>query len=377
MKNILKYPIVIVFAVFIMGFTAIDILTPDKDFSDLENRVLESAPELTVDSLVSNEFAQDYETYTNDQFYLRDQWISLKSLGESSLGKIENNGIVFGDDGYMFDKLNDPDYERIEKNTVYYQEFIEKYPELNITVAFIPNSYTVLEDKVPTGLNNIDQEQYITDILTGLQGDNITKLDFTPTLSSYSDEYIYYRTDHHWTTLGAYYGYSQFVESVGMEPVPLNHLVPNIVSDFYGTYYNSAKKYDAQPDEMTWYDIPVSEIQVNYQPTAGLYDLDKFSIRDKYSAYLWGNNGFTTIKSDVNQYHVEGETSRIMVIKDSYANSMVPYLLYNYDEIHVVDLRHLVPKMSQIFAENSYDQVLLMYNFKNFAEDINLPKLRY
>lgn len=153
-------------------------------------------------------------------------------------------------------------------------------------------------------------------------------MDFTDALSRHSDEYIYYRTDHHWTTLGAYYAYAEYVRSLGMESAELSQLEGQEVSGFYGTYFSKAKKFNAIPDTITYYPIPDAGVTVDGEEKDGFYDLEKFQVRDKYAAFLWGNNGYTVLKSGV-RTPAEGESpSRILVIKDSYANSFVPFLLY-------------------------------------------------
>ncbi len=380
MKKILKYPLTILFFAFILIAFVFDIAKPDKEFSEFENKKLKQKPTFTWDGLVSNKYTQNYEKYINDQFVGRDNWINLKSMAEMGLGKIENNGVVYGKDKYMFDKLNTPDMERLNKNMEYFKQFTEKYPDENITVGIIPNSYEVLTDKVPFGLNNIDQTKYTNELFSRLNGNNLRKIYFLETLKPHKDEYIYYKTDHHWTTLGAYYAYSEYMHSMSMEPVSLDEIKDFAmnVEDFYGTYFNKSKLISAESDTITVYNkIPVDSVEINMQKKNGLYDMKKFNTRDKYGAFLYGNNGQTVIKSSVNKYHKEGKTSKILVIKDSYANSFVPFLMYNFDEIHVVDLRHFAPNMSDYLKENNFDEILLMYNFKNFSEDTNIPKLRY
>ena len=159
----------------------------------------------------SREFSPEYETYINDQFVLRDQWITFKSVSESLLGKTENNGIMYGKEGFMFQHYteSDVDLPRIEKNTAFVNEFIQMYPELNVTVGIIPNSYMVYPENVPLGAGQADQTAH-TDRIYAALPESVSKLDFLPILKEQKDSYIFYRTDHHWTTLGAYYGYSAF-----------------------------------------------------------------------------------------------------------------------------------------------------------------------
>lgn len=377
MKQILKYPLVLLFSLFILGFSAVDVLKPDKYFSPMENIILAQRPDFTITTLFDNSYSQNYEKYINQQFVGRDIWISMKSVSETALGKIENNGIVYGDKDYMFEKYKAITEKQFAKNKEYVAEFIAMYPDLPITFTIIPSSYMILEDYLPDGLNNVNQKQLTEDFYNTLTAPNLKKVSFYDALSLEKEKYIYYRTDHHWTTYGAYIAYAEYIQSLGKTPLDIYALKSNEVENFYGTYFSKAKLYSTVPDTMTYYDIPVKEMVIDGKTVTGLYDTAKFDERDKYGAYLHGNNGLTVIKSDVNADTVEGETSKLLVIKDSFANSFVPYLLYHFDEIYVVDLRYFRSGLSKLIPEHEFEDVLLMYNFMNFESDANIAQLRY
>ena len=380
LKKILKYPVVLAFFLFIFLFTAVDLVKPDREYSEFENKYLTQRPEFTLASFLNNEWTSKYETYLNDQFVLRDDWITLKSICESMLLKIENNGIAYGADDYLFEKfttLAGDSLAQFERNVGYEKTFIDTYGEtVPITFTIIPNAYMILPEKLPEGLTQVDQAAYTAPIYEAV-GDKAQVVDFTGALTAHKDEYIFYRTDHHWTTLGAYYAYAAYVESLGMEPVALDSLSEIEVPDFYGTYFSKAKKFDAVADIITYYPIADAGVIIDGQEADGYYDLSKFEVRDKYAAFLRGNNGYTVIKSGVREVPEGQEPSKILVIKDSYANSFVPFLLYNFDEVHVVDLRYSAVSMKELLSTENFDQVLLMYNFMNLVTDTNLYKLGY
>ena len=202
-------------------------------------------------------------------------------------------------------------------------------------------------------------------------------LELSPVLLEHQEEYIYYRTDHHWTTYGAYLAYGEYVRSLGLEPVPWGELEPHEVEGFYGSFDAKAKKAGTLPDVITWFDIPC-RVEVNQQPVDFLHDLSRFEVRDKYSGLMHGNQALTVLYSQCNQNWHEEETSRVLVVKDSYGNSFAPYLCYNFDEVYVIDLRYL-GKMSAVLTDMGleFDDVLILYNFMNFTTDTNIPKLRY
>ncbi len=376
MTFIRKNLLLILFFLFILGFSLADILTPDRIFSDTENRYLAQNPKFTLSSLMDNSFGLKYEEYINDQFVGRDNWIDIKSYTEFALAKIENNGITYGKDHYLFEKYQKVDEAKLENNIRYLQEYLAMYNYPKATLAIIPNSYMILNDKVPAGLNNVDQFTYIASIYEKMQENNLTTLDFKTVLQEHKNEYIYYRTDHHWTTYGAYLAYREYALSKGLTPVEYTALEGHDVLDFYGTYYSKTKNFNAVPDVITYFDVPVDSVEIDGSPVDGIYDLKKFEERDKYAAFLRGNNGLTVIRSGQNHNHQDGKTSRVMVIKDSYGNSFVPYLTYNYDEVYVVDLRAL-PNTMKLLMETDFDDILILYNFMNFTNDVNIAKLRY
>ena len=378
-KQLLRYPVVLVFFLFLFGYTLFDLTQTDREYSEFENKYLAQKPPFTMKAFLNNEWTQDYEEYINDQFVLRDDWITLKSVCESMLLKIENNGIAYGEDGYMFEKfttLSGDQRAQYDRNLGYAMTFLNNHQNDNVTFAIIPNAYAIMPEKLPAGLEQIDQLALIQEAYAQAP-ESAGIVDFSGTLTEHKDEYIYYRTDHHWTTLGAYYAYAQLMQQLGQEPVALSELDDKTVENFYGTYFSKAKKFDAQADTITYYEIPDAGVTIDGKEQDGYYDFSKFEVRDKYAAFLRGNNGYTVIKSGVRTVEEGQEPSRILIIKDSYANSFAPFLLCNYDEVHIVDLRYLAGSLSQLINESGFDEILLMYNFSNLVTDTNLYKLGY
>ncbi|HAB00127.1 MAG TPA: hypothetical protein DCE08_01115, partial [Ruminococcaceae bacterium] len=250
MKKILKYPVLLLFALFIVAVSIADCLTPDKTDTEFESG-LQQRPTLTAQSLLNGEFATDYESYINDQFLFRNGWITVKSFTESLLGKTENNGVLYGKDGYMFEKLSSYDESRLAKNTESVRIFCDDNYNLKITFALIPNSYAVLKDKVPSGAPLLDQESLISKAYE--QAGISSTMDFFPVLEEHSDEYIYYRTDHHWTTQGAYCAYLEICDELNLTPVDLQDLESRTADGFYGTFFSKSKAFNAKADTITYY----------------------------------------------------------------------------------------------------------------------------
>lgn len=363
-----KYPLIYVFAGFILVFTALDIAKPDKAFSELENRMLASKPKFTAKGYFESTFGPKYETYINDQFIFRDQWIDLKSTTEFALGKLENNNIIFGKDKYLFDKFDTIEKEKQEKNIEAINIFKEKI-SANLITMIVPNSYEIYRENLYKGLNMVNQRVETEKIYDKLESNNINLFNV---FDNNKDKYIYYKTDHHWTTEGAYLAYCEFIKLRDGEPVDLNNFESKKIKEFLGTFFSKGKPFKSEYDTITYYEIPNLEVEIGEEKFNSLYDYEKISERDKYGIFLRGNNPLTVIKNkNLNN------NKKILVIKDSYANSFVPFLTANYEEIHVVDLRSFLSSVAQYTEENSIDDVLVLYNFTNFNTDNNILKLKY
>ncbi len=370
-----KYAVFItcLFLAFLGIFAAANAVTPDKDFSPMENRALAQMPELSGDALLSGSFMEDFESYVTDQFVLRDQWIALKAGAEYASGKKENNGVYICDEHTLIARFDPPANDRAKKRIDDNFGYVEKLAGLTdvpVYFSLIPGKVSVWADLLPEGAPNDDEGQYIARG-AALQGPKW--LDAATTLNAHKDEYIFYRTDHHWTTLGAYYAYAALAEGMGLEPMPLSSFDRQVVSqEFFGTTFSSSGVRWLEPDTMEFFVPQEAATVTNYfdgTPTEGqLYDLSKLSEKDKYSAFLGGNKPLTVVKSNVAP---EG-APKLMLIRDSYADSMAPFLCYHFSEIHLVDPRYYKTSMAQYVKDNAIDQVLVMYAVNNFVKDGNL-----
>lgn len=364
-KNYLFYSF---FAVIIL-VTILDIFNNDKEFSELENRNLKQSVQLNMKDFWDNSFQQNYETYINDQFIFRDKWIDLKSRGEYCLGKIENNGIIYGDSDYLFEKVTKLDKDRLQNNINAINIFKDKVNG-DISLMIAPTSYEIYNEYLPEKSPVIPQSINIEYIYNSI--DNINKINVINTMKKNKDDYIYYRTDHHWTIYGAYLAYKDFVESIGENAVTINEDDINDVEEFYGTYFSKAKPFNVEPDIFSYIDLNGVTMDILGEEYDSIYDYSQLELRDKYAMFLNGNNALTVIK---NENLKNGK--KIAIIKDSYANSFIPFLTQNYEEIHVIDLRKFKGKAHEYINDNDINQTLILYNFVTFAQDVNIIRLKY
>lgn len=370
-----KYAIFItcLFAAFLGVFAVANAVTPTKEFSPMENRALAQMPELTVDSLSTGTFMSGFESFVTDQFILRDEWIALKAGAEYASGKRENNGVYICDEHTLIARFDPPANDRAKKRIDDNFGYVEKLSTLTdkpVYFSLIPGKVSVWADLLPDGAPNDDEGQYIARG-AALQGPKW--LDTDTALNAHKDEAIYYRTDHHWTTLGAYYAYASLMEGMGRTPKALSEFDPTVVSDeFFGTTFSSSGVRWLEPDSIEFY-VPQSAATVtNYfddNPTAGqLYDMSKLAEKDKYATFLGGNKPLTVVKSNV----APADAPKLMLIRDSYADSLAPFLCYHFSEIHLVDPRYYKTSMAQYVKDNAIDEVLVMYSVSNFVKDGNL-----
>ena len=365
-----RYPLTIMILSFISIIFIIDIFNNDLYFSDYENRTLAQKPEFYYSDFLNGRFSKNYDRYINDQFLLRNTWINLKSRTELLLGKVENNNIIYGKEDFLFDKVEKIGNKSLEKNLNSIKSFTDKYIDRNISFMIIPSSFTIYEDLLPNGIKLIDEESYIKEIYSNF--DSTNNIELVDLFREKKNEYIYYKTDHHWTSYGAYLAYKEFSQHNNIEAIDISTLNPNYVYDFYGTYFSKSKKFNAKSDIITYYDINNIEVFIDGEQVENINDTAKWSSSDKYSGFLRGNNGLTVI----NNNNIKEDT-KILVIKDSYANSYIQFLINNYKEVYILDLRSFPHSFNEFYENYNFNNVLIMYNFINLVNDVHISKLRY
>ena len=370
-----KYCIFIsaLFCAFIGLFLVANAATPSREFSEMENRNLEQMPKLSVDSLLSGQFMKDFETYTTDQFVGRDAWIGLKSSTERVLGKQENNNVYFCDEDTLITRFDQPDAAKVSENLNYVNTFVENV-DIPVTFSLIPTQACIWADRLPAGAPNASQTDLLDQAKAAVPG--ATWADLYSSLWEHKGEDIFYRTDHHWTSLGAYYGYTALAEALGYTPVPLDTYTETVRStEFYGTVFSSSGVRWVSPDTITTYvpDTGITVTSYTYDSAGNpvevprsLYDTSFLSVKDKYSMFLGGNQSLGVVKTP------NADKPKLLILRDSYADSLVPFLTPHFSEIHLIDLRYYKLSLSDYIQQNGIDQALVLYSVPNFVTDSNL-----
>ena len=372
MKN-KNFIVVGIFVAFIFILTLLYIISPTTIYSEKEKRKLAQSPELNKETILSGKFTREFEEYFNDQFVFRDNWISLNTKYKLlSLNK-HINDVYLGKNNYLFEDTSSYDTKQLYKNMEHLKNLISKYKESigenNINIMLIPNGSEILSDKLPKYATVLDQQKILEDAEVMYKDNFINTYDI---LKRNKSKYIYYKTDHHWTTLGAYYGYNAWADKTNHEIKPFSSDNTKIIStNFLGTIYSKIN-YAKEPDIITIYN-PEEKYSVNYDSntssSTSLYNLEYLEKKDQYSVFLDGNHGLVTITSS----NTNGKN--LLIIKDSYANCFIPFIADEYEKIHVIDLRYYNSSLESYIEDNDISELLVLYNINSIAKDTNLYKV--
>lgn len=378
--------IVFIFAVIILGFFIGDLLAPEKSFSSFENRKLATRPDFSIKAVADGSYMQDYEAYVSDQFIGRNQFIGIKTMTDVVLGQKEVNGIYLASDGSLIEKhTKEFTEENIRKTT-------EKLKILqsmlhgrcgHFQVLLVPTADNVYAGKLPPYAEVFDEASLWESICfscrntkNGWDGQQAELaeaafVDVFTVLRQHADEYIYYKTDHHWTTMGAYYAYTEWAKNRGVQPVDYRKKTVSV--EFFGTLHSATNLPFLSPDTIEAYDYKgFREVFYDFDPMpeTSLYAEKYLKTKNQYGYFLNDNHAFVEIRATDGAGGSKKGIS-LFVIKDSFANCMIPLLSEHYDTIYVLDLRYYKGKISSLIDTYVTDDtdVLILYNMAHFVEE--------
>lgn len=361
-------------SLFIGGMFSINLFTPNKSFSDSENRNLEPLPTFSIQNLLDKKFTSHYETYMSDQFAFRDFWIGMKSDIDRTIGRKENNGVYIGKNGFLLQKFNKPEDQDVKSKIKAINDFHLANPNVEKHVMLIPTAISILENKLPNFVSHDDELTYIDKVKKSLNTE-INFIDVYPTLRSKENEYIYYKTDHHWTTKGAYYAYLELSKIFNFTPTQKESFnIKKITNSFYGSLYSKGGFRHIDPDSIELYEPKEGiKYKVEYvdedKTSSTLYEMNNIKKKDKYTVFFNGNHPLVKITTE------NKSGKKIVVVKDSYANALLPFLLPHFSEIQVIDLRYYSDSLQLFIQKNKIDEMLLIYNANTFFEDSSISDL--
>ena len=370
-KYFFHYMGVAFFLILLLVFL-INILTPDKSFSQKENRVLSSKPELNLSQITSRKFSPKYETYVNDQFPLRDTWVTLKAGCDRLMGKTEENGVYLGKDGYLMEAFNPPPQKQLDSTLTAMTDFAQSHSNIKQYALIAPNAVNILEEKLPFAAPAIDQNPYIDTVKDTLNEAGLTFIDVRDALSEHKDEGIYYQTDHHWTTQGAWFAFNETAKIMEIDASSLEYESVPVSESFQGTLSAKSGFRSGKKEELSVFlptgDAPSSVVNyVNEQKKSGsFYVTEQLKVRDKYALFFNGSHPQVKISTPVK------ENRTLLILKDSYANCFVPFLAPHYRNIIMVDPRYYYGDLEKLIQVENVQEILYLYNANTFFSDTSL-----
>lgn len=389
---------IFLFAAVTLALPITTIALPKLERSENENRTLAKFPTLInegklekaenfgdyVDSVKwdyitirdRNSFMDDIEVYFSDHLAGRETWVQTKNKLEALIGKQEINGVYTVND-QMIQVFKEYDQATVDASIKAMNTFAANHSDLPCSIMLSPTAQEMYFSQMPKYNGYLSQKTFIDNVYKQLQG--FTTIDGLSFMTEHKDDYLFYRTDHHWTSLGAYYGYCAAAKALGYSAYGLKDFnIETVSSDFHGTLYSKTLDNGVTPDVIDYYHLKNNAPKITMTVFDGaketvydsLYVRDYLNVKDKYSSFTGSNQPIITIETDIDN----GKS--LLLVKDSYAHSLVPFLANHYSKITMVDMRYINADLNYFIDMDEYTQALFMFNSVSFAEDESLKKIQ-
>ena len=362
----------IIFILTLFLFLIINVIVPDREKSVQENRMLATKPKFRLSSLISGDYDEKFEAYMDDQFVGRDMWRKLKVTVDRIGGSRLENGVYIGTNGQLLEQIEVADENHLAANIKAIKSFSESQSKIPVRMMLVPDAANVLNHSLPSLAKPEDQTQMFSMVRKDL-GDSVEWIDVSTELNKHKTEKIYYKTDHHWTTLGAFYAFQAAAPSLGIEGDLSGKYVSYAVSDSFNGMLASKSGVNLGEKEQIDIYVPTEEdtdLIVDYvdegKRSTSLYDSSKLKEKDQYTVFLGGNSSLLDIRT------VSTSTKRLLLVKDSFANSFIPFLTPYYREIVVVDPRYYSGTINDLMDSYRISDVLFLYSGNTFFKDNNI-----
>lgn len=362
----------IIFILILFLFLIINIIVPNKEKSVQENRMLATKPKFRLSSLISGDYDEKFEAYMDDQFVGRDMWRKLKVTVDRICGSRLENGVYIGRNGQLLEQIEVADENHLAANIKAIKSFSESQKKIPVRMMLVPDAANVLNHSLPALEKPEDQTQMFSMVRKDL-GDSVEWIDVSTELNKHKTEKIYYKTDHHWTTLGAFYAFQATAPSLGIEGDLSGKYVSHAVSSSFNGMLASKSGVNLGEKEQIDIYVPTEEdtdLIIDYvdegKRSTSLYDSSKLKEKDQYTVFLGGNSSLLDIRT------VSTSTKRLLLVKDSFANSFIPFLTPYYREIVVVDPRYYSGTINDLMDSYRISEVLFLYSGNTFFKDNNI-----
>ncbi len=344
------------------------VLLPKKDYSENEKRILAEAPEFTFKNLADGKFTKDLETYVSDRFPFRDAFVGINAYFNLLCGRNGTAPVYYGKDGYLISAPGELSADTAAKNVQKFAAFA-KENNLAATIITVPQCGYIMDDKLPA-VHGEYTDREIIDAVSSNKGD-MTYIDVSSAfLQKKNDVQLYYKTDHHITSAGAYEVYKLYARENGLD-ISTDYQITH-ESDFYGTAYSKSGYWLSEPDVIEmWHKeslnvtVEITEPGKDVVKSDSLFFTQRLEESDKYPVYLDGNHSLTKITNP------DAKGGKILIVKDSFAHCLTGFLAEQYNEIYMVDMRYYRNSVSQLVKDNGITRVLYIYGTQSMGTDTN------
>ena len=356
----------IIFILILFLFLIINIIVPNKEKSVQENRMLATKPKFRLSSLISGDYDEKFEAYMDDQFVGRDMWRKLKVTVDRICGSRLENGVYIGRNGQLLEQIEVADENHLAANIKAIKSFSESQKKIPVRMMLVPDAANVLNHSLPALAKPEDQTQMFSMVRKDL-GDSVEWIDVSTELNKHKTEKIYYKTDHHWTTLGAFYAFQAAAPSLGIEGdlSGKSNSFNGMLASKSGVNLGEKEQIDIYVPTEEDTDLIIDYVDEGKRSTS-LYDSSKLKEKDQYTVFLGGNSSLLDIRT------VSTSTKRLLLVKDSFANSFIPFLTPYYREIVVVDPRYYSGTINDLMDSYRISEVLFLYSGNTFFKDNNI-----
>lgn len=354
-------------AVFLMAL--LFLLLPEKKFSAFEKRFLAPKPALSAEEIFSGHLAEDMETYMAEHLPGRDFWVGLSAYYDLLTGRQNGKEILRGTSGRLYERPKPWDARTVEGNLEAIRDFADTLGR-DLDLMLVPSAGYVLREDLPSLREAYADGDMIAEVYA-MAGEHINCFDLLPLFEEAEDPYaLYYATDHHWTSLGAYTAASAWLQSKGRDITPAGDYAVTREDGFTGTTYaRSALWLHAGESIELWdsgkaFAVELSEKEGVHE---GLFFRERLAEPDKYTVFLDGNHSLVRIEN-----RTPGASGKLLVIRDSFANCLGGFLAEGYETVVLADLRYYKYPLSELVEAEGFDDVLIVYSLGNFLSDTNL-----
>ncbi|MST80724.1 DHHW family protein [Bilifractor porci] len=348
----------------------LNLIVPSREFSPDENRNLAQRPKISATSLTNGDFFRDFNSYVSDQFAGRDMWMNIRSLGTTILGNRESENVYFGKDSYLLSKPVVPDEKTVSATETAINGFADRHSDLNMNLLMVPDAASILTDKLPRNAPVEDQISDIRDFENSLDS-NIQRIDAISMMQKNKGQKIYYKTDHHWTSMGAYEVFLGAANQLGIEAPITDNTVYTVSDSFQGTLASRSGRHTSR-DSVEIYHPDGTDVDyiVTYPDTGkkstSMFMSEKLTEKDQYQVFFGGNHPLVEIRTTANNGR------NLLVFKDSYANSFIQFLYPYFQNIIMVDPRYYYDDIETSITSYGITDVLFLYSADTLLADTNL-----